>query len=48
MNIMINFDEDTGGNRQEHNPDWSQSSDHPYRILTSEDLAQEEQMHLLI
>ena len=31
-NIMINFDEVTGENRQEHNPDWPELPDHPYRV----------------
>lgn len=29
---MINFDEVTGENRQEHNPDWPELPDHPYRV----------------
>ena len=33
MNIIINFDEVTGKNRQEQNTDWLQIQDHPYRIL---------------
>ena len=30
---MINFDEVTGVNTQEHNPHWSRIPDHPYRLL---------------
>ena len=30
---MINFDEVTGENTQEHNPNWPKILDHPYRIL---------------
>ena len=30
---MINFDHITGENVEEDNPNWPQSSDHPYRIL---------------
>ena len=30
---MINFDDVTKENIKEHNPNWSQIPDHPYRIL---------------
>ena len=30
---MINFENVTGGNTQEHNPRWLQIPDHPYSIL---------------
>ena len=30
---MINFDNVTKENIKEHNPNWSQVPDHPYRIL---------------
>ena len=30
---MINFDEDTNGNKTEHNSNWSYIPDHPYGIL---------------
>ena len=30
---MINFDDVTKENIKEHNPNWPQISDHPYRIL---------------
>ena len=33
---MINFDDFTKGNIKEHNPNWLQLSDHPYRILIIE------------
>ena len=29
---MINFDDVTKENIKEHNPNWSQIPDHPYRI----------------
>ena len=32
-NIMINFDEPPGKTTQEHNPRWSKSADHQYRLL---------------
>ena len=32
-NVMINFGDVVGENKQEHNPDWPQIPDHPYRIL---------------
>ena len=32
---MINFDDVTKENIKEHNPNWPQISDHPYRILIS-------------
>ena len=32
---MINFDDVTKENINEHNPDWPQIPDHPYRILTT-------------
>ena len=31
---MINFDDLVKENIKEHNPDWPQIPDHPYRILT--------------
>ena len=30
---MINFDDITNENIKEHNPNWPQSLDHPYRII---------------
>ena len=30
---MINFDDVIKENIKEHNPNWPQTSDHPYRIL---------------
>ena len=33
MQIMINFDDVTKENVEEHNPNWPQIPDHPYRIL---------------
>ena len=30
---MINFDDVTKENIKEHNPNWPQTPDHPYRIL---------------
>ena len=33
---MINFSDVTKENIKEHNPDWSQIPDHPYRILIIE------------
>ena len=33
---MINFNDVTKENIKEHNPDWSQIPDHPYRILIIE------------
>ena len=30
---MINFNDVVKGNIKEHNPNWLQISDHPYRIL---------------
>ena len=33
MQKMINFDDFTKENIQEHNPNWPQVPDHPYRIL---------------
>ena len=33
---MINFDEVTEENTQEHNPHWPQVSDHPHKILTAD------------
>ena len=29
---MVNFDDVTKENIKEHNPNWSQIPDHPYRI----------------
>ena len=30
---MINFDDFSRENKKEHNPNWSQNPDHPYRML---------------
>ena len=30
---MINFDEVTGENTQEHNPQWPKLANHPYRMV---------------
>ena len=35
---MINFDIVTKENIKEHNPDQPETPDHPYRILTVEDI----------
>ena len=34
---MISFDDDTNKNIREHNSNWTQPLDHPYRILINED-----------
>ena len=34
---MINFDDVTKENIKEHNPNWLQFPDHPYRILIIRD-----------
>ena len=34
MQEIINFDNFTKENIKEHNPNWPQIPDHPYRILT--------------
>ena len=34
---MISFDDDTNENIREHNSNWIQPLDHPYRILINED-----------
>lgn len=41
---MINFENVTGGNTQEHNPRWLQIPDHPYSILII-GLVQVKRMH---
>ena len=33
MQKMINFDDITKENIREHNPNWPETSDHPYRML---------------
>ena len=33
---MINFDVVTKEETKEHNPNWPQTSDHPYRIVITE------------
>ena len=45
---MINFDDVTQQNIKEHNPNWPQISDHPYRILITEALDLEKLIHYLI
>ena len=41
---MINFDEYTNENKQEHNLNWLYIPDHPYRILIIGDQEQEKQI----
>ena len=36
MQKMINFDDVTKENIKEHNPNWSEIPDHPYKILIVE------------
>ena len=43
---MINFDDVTTENIKEHNPNWPEIPDHPYRRLEVLDL--EKQIHYLI
>ena len=45
---MINSDDVVKENIKEHNPDWPQIPDHPYRILIMEALDLEKQIHYLI
>ena len=45
---MFNFDYITKEDIKEHNPNWPEIPDHPYRILIIEDLDLEKQMHYLI
>ena len=33
VNIIVNFDDLTRGNKQGHNPHWRQIPDHPYKVL---------------
>ena len=48
MQIMINFDDVTKENVEEHNPNWPQIPDHPYRILILVALDLEKRIHYLI
>ena len=45
---MIDFDDATKENIKEHNPNWSQIPDHPYRILIIGGSGLEKQNHYLI
>ena len=45
---MFNFDCITKENMKEHNPNWPEIPDHPYRILIVEVLGLEKQMLCLI
>ena len=45
---MINFHDFIKEETKEHNHNWSQIPDHPYRILKLEALDQEKQIHYLI
>ena len=45
---MFNFDCITKESMKEHNPNWPEIPDHPYRILIVEVLGLEKQMHCLI
>ena len=42
---MINFNDVTGENIKERNPNKTQISDHPYRILITGAMDQEKQTH---
>ena len=42
---MINFDYITKDNIKEHNPNWPQITDHPYRILMIGGSGLKKQMH---
>ena len=48
VNVMINFDEVTGVNTQEHNPHWSLIPDHSYRIIIAGRSRLGNQRHSLI
>ena len=48
MQKMINFDNVTKENRKEHNPNWPQIPDHPYRILIIGGSGSRKQIHYLI
>ena len=45
---MINFDDFTKENMKEHNPNWPQIPDHPYRTLIIGGSGLEKQVHYLI
>ena len=45
---MTNFDDVTQGNIKQHNPDWSQIPDHPYRVLIIGGSDSGKQTHYLI
>ena len=45
---MIKFDDVTKENIKEHNPNWPQIPDHPYRILIIRGLNLKNQIHYLI
>ena len=45
---MINFDYVKKEETKEHNPNWAQILDHPYRILIVGSSGLEQQMHCLI
>ena len=45
---MFNFDYITKEDLKEHNPNWAEIPDHPYRILIVGGLDLEKQMHYLI
>ena len=44
---MINFDDVVTENIKEHNPNWPQTPDHPYRILIIGGSDQKKQTHYL-
>ena len=45
---MINFDYVTIEKIKEHNPNWPQIPDHPYKISLLKDLELEKQIHYLV
>ena len=45
---MINFDNAVKENIKEHNPNWPQIPNHPYRILITGGFGSEKQIHYLI
>ena len=45
---IIKFDDVTKENIKEHNPNWPQIPDHPYRILIIRGLDLKNQIHYLI
>ena len=45
---MINYDDVTKENINEHNPNWFQISDHPYRILIIGGFGETRMMMMLV